>query len=76
LAKLRIVEFATLTSVDWFDNRRSLEPVGDITPAQAESAIARCRTSQPSHLLPERRYRPSGERWSATAAIARCRPIK
>jgi hypothetical protein len=48
------VQFTPLSWVDWFDNRRSLEPVGDITLAQAESAIARCRTSQPSHLVPER----------------------
>ncbi|MDN2580954.1 IS3 family transposase [Aquibium sp. ELW1220] len=30
------VEFATLTWVDWFNNRRLLEPIGNIPPAQAE----------------------------------------
>ena len=30
------VEFATLTWVDWFNNRRLLEPVGNIPPAEAE----------------------------------------
>ena len=30
------VEFATLEWVDWFNNRRLLEPVGNIPPAEAE----------------------------------------
>ena len=30
------VEFATLTSVDWFNHRRLLEPLGNIPPAEAE----------------------------------------
>lgn len=30
------VEFATLEWVDWFNNRRLLEPIGDIPPAQFE----------------------------------------
>src|SRR5437867_1071254 len=30
------VEYATLEWVDWFNNRRILEPIGNITPAQAE----------------------------------------
>ena len=30
------VEFATLTWVDWFNNRRLLEPIGNILPAEAE----------------------------------------
>lgn len=30
------VEFATLTWVDWFNNRWLLEPVGNIPPAEAE----------------------------------------
>jgi len=29
-------EFATLESVDWFNNRRLLEPIGDIPPAEFE----------------------------------------
>ena len=32
------VEFATLEWVDWFNNRRLLEPVGNIPPAEAEDA--------------------------------------
>ena len=30
------VEFATLTWVDWFNNRRLLEPIGNVPPAEAE----------------------------------------
>jgi putative transposase len=31
------VEFATLEWVDWFNNRRLLEPVGNVPPAEAEA---------------------------------------
>jgi putative transposase len=30
------VEYATLGWVDWFNNRRLLEPIGNILPAEAE----------------------------------------
>src|SRR5205814_10597247 len=30
------VEYAALEWVDWFNNRRILEPIGNITPAEAE----------------------------------------
>lgn len=33
---LEAVEYATLEWVDWFNNRRLLEPIGDIPPAEAE----------------------------------------
>jgi transposase InsO family protein len=32
------VEFATLAWVDWFNNRRLLQPIGNIPPAEAEDA--------------------------------------
>jgi putative transposase len=32
------VEFATLEWVDWFNNRRLFEPIGNIPPAEAEAA--------------------------------------
>lgn len=32
------VEVATLERVDWFNNRRLLEPIGNIPPAEAEAA--------------------------------------
>jgi putative transposase len=31
------VEFATLEWVDWFNNRRILEPIGNVPPAEAEA---------------------------------------
>ncbi len=31
------VEFATLEWVDWFNNKRLLEPIGDIPPAEFEA---------------------------------------
>jgi transposase InsO family protein len=31
------VEFATLEWVEWFNNRRLLEPIGNIPPAEAEA---------------------------------------
>ena len=33
----RTVEFATLEWVDWFNNRRLLEPIGYIPPAEFEA---------------------------------------
>ena len=32
------VELATLEWVDWFNNRRLLEPIGNLPPAEAEAA--------------------------------------
>ena len=34
---LQAVEYATLEWVDWFNNRRLLEPIGNIPPAEAET---------------------------------------
>lgn len=34
---LDAVEFATLEWVDWFNNRRLLEPIGNIPPAEAKA---------------------------------------
>ena len=31
------IEIATLEWVDWFNNRRLLEPIGNIPPAEAEA---------------------------------------
>jgi len=38
---LEAVEFATLEWVDWFNNRRILEPIGDIPPAEEEATYYR-----------------------------------
>ena len=35
------VEFATLEWVDWFNHRRLLEPIGDVPPAELETAYYR-----------------------------------
>ena len=35
--KFEAVEYATLEWVDWFNNRRLLEPIGNIPPAEAEA---------------------------------------
>jgi transposase InsO family protein len=37
LPLLEAVEFATLESVDWFNMRRPLGPIGDIPPAEFEA---------------------------------------
>ncbi len=34
---LEAVEFATLEWVDWFNNRRLLEPIGNVPPTEAEA---------------------------------------
>ena len=36
--RFEAVEFATLEWVDWFNNRRLLEPIGNLPPAPAEVA--------------------------------------
>jgi putative transposase len=33
---IEAVEYATLEWVDWFNNRRLLEPIGDVPPAEFE----------------------------------------
>ena len=40
------VEYATLEWVDWFNNRRLLEPIGDIPPAEFEEAYYRARETE------------------------------
>jgi transposase InsO family protein len=34
---METVEFATLEWVDWYNNRRLLEPIGNMPPAEAEA---------------------------------------
>ena len=41
------VEFATLEWVDWFNNRRLLEPIGNIPPAEAEQRYYAARKAMP-----------------------------
>jgi transposase InsO family protein len=44
------VKMATLEWVDWFNNRRLFEPIGNIPPAEAEARYCRqkCRSSPAS----------------------------
>ena len=42
---LEMVEFATLEWVDWFNNRRLLEPIGNIPPVELEEAYHRGQES-------------------------------
>jgi len=42
------VEFATLEWVDWFNNRRLLEPIGDVPPAEFAQAYYR---QQETHAM-------------------------
>lgn len=41
------VEYATLEWVDWFNNRRLLEPVGNIPPAEAEANFYAALDAEP-----------------------------
>jgi putative transposase len=43
---LDAVEYATLEWVDWFNNRRLLEPIGYVPPAEFEQAYYRLNTGQ------------------------------
>lgn len=42
---IETVEFGTLEWIDWFNNRRLLEPIGDIPPAEFEQAYYQQRES-------------------------------
>ena len=41
-----MVEYATLVWVDWFNNRRLLEPIGYVPPAEYEAAYYRGQETQ------------------------------
>ena len=43
---LEAVEFATLEWVDWFNNRRLLEPVGNVPPAEFEDVYYSTQKAQ------------------------------
>ena len=44
---LEAVEYATLEWVDWFNNRRLLEPIGNIPPAEAEANFYAALENEP-----------------------------
>lgn len=41
------VEYATPEWVDWFNNRRLLEPIGNISPAEAEANFYAAMETEP-----------------------------
>jgi len=41
------IEFAALEWVEWFNNRRLLEPIGNIPPAEAEARYYAAREAEP-----------------------------
>jgi putative transposase len=47
------VEIATLEWVDWYNNRRLFEALGDIPPAEAESAYYATMTPSESPRMAE-----------------------
>ena len=47
---LEDVEFATLEWVDWFNNRRLLEPIGYVPPAEYEAAYHQQQLKPPAEL--------------------------
>jgi hypothetical protein len=46
------VEYATLEWVDWFNNRRLLEPIGNIPPAEAEANFYATLETEPMAAQP------------------------
>jgi len=45
------VEYATLEWVDWFNNRRLLEPIGDIPPIEFENLYYQRQTEEPAMVV-------------------------
>ena len=45
---LEAVEYATLEWVDWFNNRRILEPIGNIPPAELEASYYHSKSQLPT----------------------------
>ena len=54
------VEMATLEWVDWYNNRRLFEALGDIPPAEAESAYYATMTPSESPRMAEQRSTEPG----------------
>lgn len=63
------VEFATLEWVDWFNNRRLLEPIGNVPPAEAEARYyAQVKVQALATLYCLRLLRHLAEPYAASAA--------
>jgi len=61
------VEYATLEWVDWFNNRRLLEPIGNIPPAEAEAAYYAGVEEQPIAAAGSNVAQPSSQLRRGTA---------
>jgi transposase InsO family protein len=75
------VEFATLEWVDWFNNRRPLEPIGNIPPAEAEARydeqlneLAMVASLKPNGVRDSRCGSPASIRHLSHQAITQFRP--
>ena len=74
---LEAVEFATLEWVDWFNNRRLLEPIGNMPPAEAEAALLCPAGDRLGGLTQQNGLRETRRGSSrSTASLLRCRDIR
>jgi transposase InsO family protein len=46
-SQIAAVEMATLSWVDWFNNRHLMEPIGNIPPAEAEARYCAMQEAMP-----------------------------
>jgi len=58
---LEAVEFATLTWVDWFNNRRLLEPIGYVPPAEYEASYYHQLAGGGARRHPDANASPDGQ---------------
>jgi len=65
---MEALKFATLEWVDWFNNRRLLEPIGNIPPAEARGTLLR-QVGESCDVFDDRRYAANG---SCLAACKDC----
>jgi transposase InsO family protein len=61
LAVFEAVEFATSEWTDWFNNRRLLEPIGNIPPAEAEARYHATMGSTPHGSLTQTEQPPANQ---------------
>ena len=61
---LEAVEYATLEWVDWFNNRRLLEPIGHVPPVEAEAAYY-APLEEPAALGAWLKHQPASEETGA-----------
>ena len=60
--------FATLEWVDWFNNRRLSEPIGNIPPAEAEERYY-AMLEQRNNLPWRRDFKPNGLRQTRSGSV-------